>query len=347
MDTINSWNGFDPLKEVWLGDVYPEHFYDDLEPGTRDTFYTITKWTREDLDVIEAFLVNHGVTVRRPFYSDNPDAYKNNGVLLKPSICPRDNFLVYGNKLFVPWREGNSPIDPWSRTLEHYKTLGAELRMNSTPFNISSASAVRLGVDFYLDCVYTNQYHGWSTTDSRKSFETHIPPLFPNSRCHYLDNGGHVDSCFAVLRPGLILVTEYFDSYDRLFPGWTQIVVNSPEFFNHNQSHRNPAFAQNLRWHVPGTNLPGCFNEYVTAYARDWVGNYQETYFEVNCLVIDHANVMMSGKNAQIREALEQQGMAVHEMPFRCRTFWDGGLHCITLDIRRTGSKIDYFPDLG
>ena len=32
-------------------------------------------------------------------------------------------------------------------------------------------------------------------------------------------------------------------------------------------------------------------------------------------------------------------------VPWRHRWFWDGGLHCITLDLVRQGVQQDYFPD--
>jgi hypothetical protein len=32
-------------------------------------------------------------------------------------------------------------------------------------------------------------------------------------------------------------------------------------------------------------------------------------------------------------------------VPWRHRYFWDGGLHCITLDLYREGTQQDYFPD--
>jgi hypothetical protein len=34
-------------------------------------------------------------------------------------------------------------------------------------------------------------------------------------------------------------------------------------------------------------------------------------------------------------------------VPWRHRYFLDGGLHCITLDIKRNGTQQDYFPDRG
>jgi hypothetical protein len=38
MSLINSNCGFTTLEEVWLGDVYPAHFYEHLEPAVRDAF---------------------------------------------------------------------------------------------------------------------------------------------------------------------------------------------------------------------------------------------------------------------------------------------------------------------
>ena len=87
------------------------------------------------------------------------------------------------------------------------------------------------------------------------------------------------------------------------------------------------------------------FNNHVIKHAQDWVGDYTETYFEVNCLVIDEKNVLMLGENEGVFRELERHGITAHSLPFRTRTFWDGGLHCITLDIRRQDSMIDLFPE--
>ncbi len=32
-------------------------------------------------------------------------------------------------------------------------------------------------------------------------------------------------------------------------------------------------------------------------------------------------------------------------IPWRHRYFWDGGLHCITLDLVREGTQQNYFPE--
>ena len=64
--SLHSFDCFTRLREVWLGDVYPVHFYDHLDSQVRDTFRIITEWTKQDLDFIEQWLTDWGVVVRRP-----------------------------------------------------------------------------------------------------------------------------------------------------------------------------------------------------------------------------------------------------------------------------------------
>ena len=40
---------------------------------------------------------------------------------------------------------------------------------------------------------------------------------------------------------------------------------------------------------------------------------------------------------------LKKHNMEPVHIPWRHRYFWDGGLHCITLDLEREGTKEDYF----
>jgi arginine deiminase len=72
---------------------------------------------------------------------------------------------------------------------------------------------------------------------------------------------------------------------------------------------------------------------------------YTETYFELNCLSIDDRNVIMLAENTILAEELSTQGITVHWAPFRARSFWDGGMHCLTVDIRRNSLMQDHFPE--
>jgi hypothetical protein len=61
---------------------------------------------------------------------------------------------------------------------------------------------------------------------------------------------------------------------------------------------------------------------------------------EKNLLCIDSVNAY-----DPLYEELEKHGVTVHALPWRTRGFWDGGMHCITLDIRRKSTIQDYFPN--
>jgi hypothetical protein len=343
---VHSNDGFTQLEEVWLGDVYPHEFYDHLAPDVRDVFYRITDMTKQDLTMIEHRLNELGVTVRRPIYGRIEDHIDGNGALVKPEIMPRDHYLVVGNDLVVPQWVRSARQDAywcWHHTVVDYeKDPGSRVRYHDLSLHVSGANCVRVGMDLFVDCVLskTDQFRENSLEEI---YQDQIVPFFPDRRCHYLDNGGHIDACFAILRPGLILANNYFDDYKRTFPGWETLLLSTPEF----ASRRAPSTRQgpivNGKWWLPDGLNNRAFNEHVIKHAVDWIGDYTETFFEVNCLVIDPENVMMLGHNQNLFDHLQKLGIKVHSMPFRCRTFWDGGLHCLTLDIRRRGGIVDYY----
>lgn len=64
-------------------------------------------------------------------------------------------------------------------------------------------------------------------------------------------------------------------------------------------------------------------------------------------LVIDEKNVLVLAYDDLVCRELEKKGITPHVLDFRCRGFWDGGLHCLTLDIHRLGDLQDHWPDRG
>lgn len=343
---VNSYTNWGKLKEVWLGDVYPSHFYDHLESQVRDVFYELTERTKQDLSVIERKLRELGVDVVRPVY-DRIDDYifpehhsRSPNQLVRPQICPRDHFMVYGNKLL-----GSGFFRrPWQHAVDRYLKdstcdILEDLQLDHLGY-VCGANSVRVGQDLYLDVFWSDH----SSQDlMAREFEQKIKPMFSDARLHLLSNGGHVDSCFAVLKPGLLLTNKYFDDYDRTFPGWNKINIAEPEFQNNKRRSRGPT--HNGKWWDTGSTNNKAFNQHIINHALDWVGNYTETFFEVNCLVVDEHNVLMLGENEAVFRELERYNITAHSLPFRTRTFWDGGLHCITLDIHREDSPVDLFPD--
>jgi N-dimethylarginine dimethylaminohydrolase len=341
---VHSNDGFTQLEEVWLGDVYPHEFYDHLAPEVRDVFYRITDMTKEDLAIIEHRLRELGVTVRRPVYGAIEDHIDSQGTLSKPEIMPRDHYVVVGTDLVIPeWIRSKRKDGYWCwnhAVIEYEKDPESRVRYHDIPLHINGADCVRVGKDLFIDCVYSKT--NCSNDNLEQTFLEHVVPFFADRRCHYFDNGGHIDACFAILCPGLILANRYFDDYERSFPEWQILLRTTPEFAS--RRHRRGPFG-NHKWWLPDGLNNRAFNDHVIKHAMDWVGDYTETFFEVNCLVINPENVMMLGHNQNLFDHLASLGINVHSMPFRCRTFWDGGLHCLTLDIRRQGGVVDYFGD--
>lgn len=339
---IHSNDSWTRLEEVWLGDVYPHEFYDHLAPDVRDVFYRLTDLTRQDLDIIADCLREFGVQVRRPVYRSIDDHVDAHGNLAKPEITPRDYYVVVGNQLILPERvrwQRHHAWWPWQQAVVDYEQdPRSQVTYQNIDIYLGGANVVRVGKDLFVDCVFVSENR--PDLDRRQVFDQQIAPMFSDRRCHYLDNGGHIDACFAIIRPGLILANHYFQDYETTFPGWELIVLDRPEFRNHKK--RSGPWS-NGQWYLPNNLGNRAFNEHIIRHARDWIGDYTETFFEVNCLVIDEKNVLLLGDNDGVVRKLAQLGVTAHSLPFRCRTFWDGGLHCLTVDIRRQGQILDYF----
>lgn len=333
---INSNFGFTPLKEIWLGDCYPASFYDHLPSAVRDAFYTVTEWTKEDTKRLQDFLESKGIIVRRPVFKDIDNYLDSTDNLIKPPITPRDNYLVLGKTLYSLLRLGK--YDPWQHWIDHYQSQGFDVQQpKDKPINcVQPPSLVRVGKDLVIDT--ESHKHIWGFV-CQWMVET-----AQNYRINISNTKGHTDSVFCPVAKNVIVTSHWKTDYSESFPGWEVFHVPA-EFANHYINTNN----NNNTWKLNNPILDNNkeFNQHVMYNAPDWVGDFRETVFEVNMLVIDEHNVVAMKEYPPLFEWLEKRGITVHLFDFRARTFWDGGWHCLTLDIHRDDSKLDLFPDRG
>lgn len=322
---VNSHDSWSKLEEVWLGDVYPGTWYDHLDPQVRDVFHQLTEITQADLNKIQHTLEGLGIVVRRPCYDRIDDFLDHRGMLVKPQICPRDHFLVIGNQLIGHRYQ----LTAWQNTIDRYSTdARCGFTISDDPC-VNGANVVRMGRDIIIDA-----------EDISRDYQAE----WPRYRVRTVNNGGHLDACFAILKPGLILANHYYDDYENTFPGWEIITLDRPDFQASVKSiNQQPHPVCNGKFWDTTIGTNASFNQHVVDHALDWVGCYIETYFELNCLVIDTANVVMLGHNPGLAQTLFNHGITVHWVPFRARSFWDGAMHCLTVDIRRDSEIVDYF----
>ena len=329
---INSNFGFTPLKEVWLGDCYPASWYDHLPNEIADPFRQITEWTKEDTGKLQKFLEDKGVVVKRPVFDSINDYLDNNDNLVKPPICPRDGYLVLDKTLYS--LHNKLEKDPWKHIMDEYKNLGYDVQEPMhQPINcINPPSLVRMGQDLYLDIHTHSEVWGffceWMVNTAR------------NYRVNISETYGHSDAVFCPIAPGLIASSHYKTEYNQSFPRW-EIFKIPKKLTNVGNSPKN--------WLTNNSVIDNnkAFSQHILNSASDWVGNFKETVPEVNMLVLDEKNVVAMKEYPPLTEWLDKKGITIHYFDLRTRSFWDGGWHCLTLDIHREDTKIDLFPERG
>jgi hypothetical protein len=168
--------------------------------------------------------------------------------------------------------------------------------------------------------------------------------MFPTFKINILTIGGHSDGCFHTIKPGAILSLDEIQTYNDTFPNWDVCYLPDQSW------EKVKPFLQLKRqnqgkWWVPGEEDNEEFTHFVETWLQEWVGYVEETVFDVNVLVLDQHHVCVSQPDNEIVNAfLRKHNMEPVYVPWRHRYFWDGGIHCITLDLRRDGKQQDYFP---
>ena len=217
--------------------------------------------------------------------------------------------------------------------------------------NINSACTLRIGKDLYFGLVHPQLYGD--------EYKAHVEKLFPDYRCHVVPHSGHTDSVFCALVPGLIMtvgggcigekVTDLKNPdkvYDSEFPGWERLHLPNESFAKMEKWTRYKE-ATRGRWWIEDASYESQCVAYVDSWMSHWVNFAAEPVFDVNLLMIDKKNAIINSENPIVVKKLEEYGITPHIFNFRHRYFWDGGIHCITLDLDREGEREDYFPERG
>jgi hypothetical protein len=223
----------------------------------------------------------------------------------------------------------------YDKIFDHVRQQGNKIK-SGLHHLINGATVARLGKDLYFG-TEENQ------SDIPKYREL-INQEFTNTRNFIVDTKGHTDATFCPVCPGLIISLEDAPTYANTFPGWEVVYLPNQSWSavkpfldlkEHNQG----------RWWIPGFEYDTAVTDFVETYLSHWTGYVEETVFDVNMLIIDPKNVIVFNYNERVFEALHRYGITPHIVHFRHRYFWDGGIHCVTLDLHREGQMKNVFPD--
>ena len=295
----------------------------------------IIEETEEDLNEFVQVLEKLGITVRRP--ETWPHEAKFSTIHWESqgyyNYCPRDILLVIGDHII----ETPNVIRSRAQETFSYRTLlmdymksgakwysapkpmlldslfeGVDLN-KPTPRNdepvFDAANILRFGQDLiYLVSATGHELGGhWLQTMLGDKF-----------RVHFLKDiyyGSHIDSTFVALRPGLILANPARINDDTL-PGILK------------------------QWKVIYSPLMENTDRYDADYKSKSIGS---DWIDMNSFSINPNLVVVDRDQTALIKLLEKEGLDVIPLKLRHSKMLGGGFHCVTLDVRRTGTLQRYF----
>jgi glycine amidinotransferase len=369
MPVVNAWNEWDTLQEVVVGSATGACF-EPTEPGNRPAvrgpadvpFPTGPKSdeavarANEQLDGLAALLAAHGVTVRRPAPYDFSQPLRTPGFEVENqycAVCPRDVMITLGNEILeatmsrraryfeyepyrklvyeywesdqrIAWTVAPKPTmadamyrqEFWEWPVEerHARMHESEFCVTQDEVVFDAADMSRLGRDILVQESMTTNRAGirWlRRTLEPKGFRVH-PVHFP---LDYFPS--HIDCTFVPLRPGLVLTNPdrpIREAERRMFTddGWQLVDAPEPVLTNDDM----PLYCQSSKW------------------------------LSMNVLSISPEKVICEEQEKPLQDLLDSFGFEVFTVPFRDVFEYGGSLHCATWDIRRDGTREDYFPSL-
>lgn len=335
---------WDTLKEIIVGKVYDPDDVTFEDKEFADGLKRIFAESEEDFRQLSDLLTSLGVKVYRP-YQTKMQFQKGPGwenQFPYPAVCPRDMHLVYGDNIVNTI--GGDPNRYFES--DYYSDIMLQLNRNYIamprpkldryykPYKENEGKILYHAANI-LKCgdtlIYTEPYNndfsypltrqfGRGTQTGLQWLKDHIPAKW--IRIH---ESGHADGKIALIRPGL-LMCWLEEMVPEELKHWDKIVVpkqNVPEQFW--QSKRQPIMAKNVK-----------------QWLGSWIGHVDETIFDVNVLSVSSECVITNGYDKDIATKLKNYGVEMIPFNFRHKFFWDGGLHCITLDLTREGSCESY-----
>lgn len=338
----NSWCKWHPLKTVMLGRSYYPEFYRDIQnPKVKDCLIRIAEETEEDFKNYEKILKEYGCEVIRPELDinenlqekiDNKEIMQHrSSAFLRPPAQPRDGQLVMGNEMLF--------------TGFDHPSIKERLMEYNSDNTYSLENVAPNGQRIYLDAPYVTCVGNRVYVDLKEIPEyviKHLQERYSEREFIQLEIGGHNDGCFHTLKPGVILSLLRYQQYEDTFPGW-DVCYLPDQSWNLVGNWMDLKKKNKGKWWLAGEEKNNDFTDFVETWLTDWVGYCEESVFDVNVLMLDDKHVCVNGYNKTVFDFLKKHNIEPIIVPFRHRFFWDGGLHCVTLDLYREGGMENYF----
>jgi hypothetical protein len=221
----------------------------------------------------------------------------------------------------------NSKLKFYNHVFNAIESQGNQIIHTDLDF-INGCFVSRIGKNLFFA---TQTYH-----DDKKLILEQVNQLFPTTQNKVVNAGGHGDAVYCPVSPGLIISLNDIPTYADTFPDW-EVVYLPPSNYAHMREFEFSMKRNKGRWFMPGFEQDLNLQNMVDHYFDEWVGQVSETVFDVNILIVNPKNIVVSAHNDQVESACARHGIEVHVVPFRHKYFWDCGIHCVTNDLSRRG----------
>lgn len=373
MTKLNSWNEYDPLKTVILGKIYSNDRIPKLySEAEQEYFVKIVNETNKELENFETVLKQNNIKVLRP---TQPETINETSIYhTDPLINVRDFHMVYGNLFFITygpynerrftslWLENvineliadnnlivsanelnleNKTIneyEPNLLSLEKYYELkfGKKLKVknkknfydllkklienngnddwfikhnfnNSNKNTFHTASILKMNNNCFI-----SQFSG--TEIGKKWIKNWLQTLEVN--LIELPAIGHIDGDCTIINHDSIITYTHNTIFDNFFQKIYYVDMDQENYKKYQSIARDEIFVPSL-------------------YYKKWQPLFNNLRKSTNGLTIKPNVVILSFYDKDFYKKLKNDGIEAIYVKWSHGKFWEGGLHCITLDIER------------
>lgn len=355
------WTEWDKLTDVIVGDCHSPGSFDHLlPPNGANNLNLILEETKEDLNLLSDKLKSYNCVVRRPQLIDPTkiDLPTFNINLPNSPMVPRDQYIVINKTIyqtytsltdryfdghsFYPcfndlfnndynWIAQPSPqlinLDPTTKWWNGGKQVYQERLTDKVLWH--TATMYKTG-----DKLITNT-QGPGTQKGLEWCKKNITEVEIVANNSTVMNGwGHIDHGFFFVNDETIVCAN---------KAWI------PSYLQHKQiieiGHYLKDHMSMLEDYKKDFNATqGTHSEqWLETYLDKWRGYDQEISFDTNVLVLDHNCILFSREIPELFKHLEKYEIQCDYVPIRHGTYWEAGIHCLTLDVARAGLRRNIF----
>ena len=335
-----NFNLWDRLTVCAVGRSWPPDFYSwvpDLE--IRTLFEKIARETEEDYQTLIKCLTTLGVKVVRTNAVFDPVELGAGTLLPKPPMCPRDHMIMLGDTL-IETTGANNHGSKTEINVNCFKEIFDHVRQQGNKIKSVSEDSLCAAMIYQLD---NKIFFSSNACTDKKAVQSIIAQHRPNTEILPFYNHGHIDGWFAPVNQNLIVSStdetrpKLLDLFYKTFFPNTKVLYLDPSvgadcsFIQWQKNNQG-------KWWIPGQENNFNLTQFVSRYFDHWLGQISETVFEVNMIIVDSKNVIVSNYNDTIWQIFEQHGITAHVCKFRHEKFWDAGLSCVTCELDRSNS---------